>query len=659
MCGIVGFWQGRPFESEPARAQVLDMAARIHYRGPDDFGAWVDPAHGVALGHRRLAIVDTSPAGHQPMQSASGRYWIAYNGEIYNHEALREELERSAAAQGDWRGHSDTETLLAAIEAWGLAQALRKCIGMFAIALWDRQLATLSLARDRMGEKPLYYGWQPRQAGALLFASELKALRAHPAFDGGIDPSALTDFLRTGYVPTPECIHVGLRKLEPGTIAVLHTPNVAPEIDRYWSLQDVVLAGTAAPSGMSGKEAVDELETLLRGAVRQQMVADVPLGAFLSGGVDSSTIVALMQTQSMSRVRTFTIGFHETGFNEAVFAKEVARHLGTEHTELYVSAEEAMQVVPDLPRLYDEPFADASQIPTHLVARLARRQVTVALSGDAGDELFGGYNRYLMTHSIWNKLRHVPQPLRAGLSRAIRNVPEARWDRWQSGLARGWPGLAKHARLGSKMHKGARALASRDLDDLYQEMVSIWQNPERLVADGKATSRPLRRDDGLSGLSAIERMMALDAMTYLPDDVLVKVDRAAMAVSLETRVPMLDHRVVEWAWKMPMQYKLREGVGKWALREVLYRHVPRSLIDRPKMGFSVPIDSWIRGPLRDWAENLLSPSALAASGLLQPAPILQAWQIHLSGAANMQYQLWNILMFQAWYQEFMKDSAGR
>lgn len=657
MCGITGYWQTSPVNVADASALVTSMAARIAHRGPDDVGVWVDAEQGVVLGHRRLAIVDLSEAGHQPMLSAQGRYVIVFNGEIYNHQVLRESLD--AVAPRSWRGHSDTETLLACIEAWGLKQTVQRATGMFAIALWDRETRTMSFARDRLGEKPLYYGWQPGREGALLFGSELKALRGHPNFDTSIDPQALTAFLRTGYVPAPWSIHGGIRKLQPGCIAVLSRPDREPVIEPYWSMEEVVRAGLASPLDVGPEEAVDGLETVLKRAISQQMVADVPLGAFLSGGIDSSTVVALMQAQSTAKVKTFSIGFHEVGFNEADHAKAVAQHLGTEHTELYVTPSEAMQVVPRLPGLYDEPFADSSQIPTFLVAQLARQHVTVALSGDAGDELFCGYNRYLMTRRLWGKLQWMPRPLRQFVARSLRQVPEASWDAFIDRISAIVPASLQQARFGAKVHKGAQVLGSRSVDDLYLQMVSLWQDPASLVVGGAEPASALTRPSpALAGIGDVERMMAMDALTYLPDDILVKVDRASMGVSLESRVPMLDHQVVEWAWRLPMEYKLRGHSTKWALRQVLYRHVPRALVERPKMGFGVPIDAWLRGPLRDWAENLLSKDALRRSGLLRPEPIRQAWQRHLAEAANMQYPLWNILMFQAWFREYQTSGTA-
>lgn len=649
MCGITGFLSASSARTDPAQARAMctAMTDAIRHRGPDSDDHWGDVERGIALGHRRLAIVDLSPAGAQPMASASGRYVVAYNGEIYNHDQLRRQIEALGRAPM-WRGHSDTETLLAAIEIWGLAAALQRCIGMFAIALWDRERCTLSLARDRMGEKPIYYGWQGQGArAAFLFGSELKALRAHPAFDAAISRNALALFMRHNYVAAPYSIHEGIGKLEPGCILTVSREQREPVISTYWSAVEAVVGGHSARTGLSPREATDELESLLKSAVAQQMMADVPLGAFLSGGVDSSTIVALMQAQSSRPVKTFTIGFHEPGYNEAAHAKAVAAHLGTDHTELYVTPEEAMAVIPRLPGIYDEPFADSSQIPTFLVSQLARQHVTVSLSGDAGDELFCGYTRYGVASGLWQRLERLPLAARRVAARAITAIPPAGWDSLV-----GWmPSDRLRNRFGDRLHKGAGVMGSTSVDALYLGLVSHWPDPARIVADGREPPTRLTgaRPD-LPGLDPVERMMALDLMTYLPDDILTKVDRASMAVSLESRVPMLDHRVVEFAWRLPHSLKQRDGVGKWVLREVLYRHVPRELIDRPKMGFGVPIDSWLRGPLRDWVEALIDESRLRREGFLEPAPIRALWGEHLSGRRNWAYLLWDVLMFQAWLE---------
>jgi len=655
MCGLTGFWQPDGLAAQEAVALARRMADTLIHRGPDDAAVWADAAAGIALAHRRLAILDLSPAGHQPMVSACGRYVVAFNGEIYNHLELRSELEKVGAggtAGFAWRGHSDTETLLAAIETWGLLSTLEKSVGMFALALWDRQTHTLTLARDRLGEKPLYYGWQ---GGAFLFGSELKALRAHPAFAGEIDRDALALYMRHNAVPAPHSIYRDIRKLPPGTTLTLDVTaqrqRAWPAPLAYWSARRAAQAGLADAFAGSEVEAVNVLEQHLKRAVAGQMLADVPLGAFLSGGIDSSLVVALMQAQSSRPVKTFTIGFHEADYNEAAHAAAVARHLGTEHTELYVTPQQALDVIPRLPTLYDEPFADSSQIPTFLVAQLARQHVTVALSGDGGDELFGGYNRYFWARQLWRRIDGMPRLARALAARGLRALPPAWWNRLFALAGPLVPGRLRYANPGDKLHKLAGLLAAERPEAIYRHLVSHWDDPASMVIG--ATEPPTAVTDPAAWLDCADfeqRMMLLDAMTYLPDDILVKVDRAAMGVSLETRVPLLDHRVFEFAWRLPLSMKIRDGQGKWPLRQVLYRHVPKTLIERPKMGFGVPLDSWLRGPLRAWGEALLDDSRLKQEGYFDPAPIRRKWAEHLSGRRNWQYHLWDVLMFQAWLE---------
>jgi asparagine synthase (glutamine-hydrolysing) len=650
MCGFTGFLSAtNGVDSTHARYVLRHMVNAIAHRGPDSTGYWIDPTIGISLAHRRLAILDLNPAGAQPMVSASGRYVLAFNGEIYNHHLIRKTLEREGNVAVQWHGHSDTETLLAAFDSWGLEATLRRVVGMFAIALWDRALHTLTLARDRLGEKPLYYGWQGQGQGAtFLFGSELPALRQHPAFEAQINRDALALLMRHNCIGGANSIFSGINKLLPGHLLTVSNRSPEPVLHAWWSGADVAARVLTQPFTGSPEDAVTELEALLRNAVRQQMIADVPLGAFLSGGVDSSTVVALMQAQSSRPVRTFSIGFHELGYNEAEYAKAVAKHLGTDHTELYVTPEQALTVIPKLPTIFSEPFADSSQIPTFLVSQLARQHVTVSLSGDAGDELFCGYTRYKMTAELWNKVSGLPHLLRRFAAGVITAVPVGAWDRVG--------GLLSMSRLGDKLHKGAALLSSQSAADLYRGMVSHWRDPASVVLGTSESTTVLTVETpDFSGLGNVERMMALDMLSYLPDDILVKVDRAAMAVSLETRVPMLDHRVVEFAWSLPLAYKLRHGVTKWPLRQLLYRHVPRELIDRPKMGFGVPIDHWLRGPLRDWAENLLAEPRLHREGFFDPAPIRQKWAEHLSGHHNWQYHLWDVLMFQAW----LEDQQGK
>jgi asparagine synthase (glutamine-hydrolysing) len=644
MCGFTGFLADSQFDRARLAPTAQAMADAIRHRGPDDSGVWTDVQAGIALGHRRLSIIDLSPAGHQPMASASGRFVIVYNGEIYNYAALRAELEAQGTAP-TWRGHSDTEVLLALIESRGVRAALQAVRGMFSFALWDTRERTLVLARDRLGEKPLYYG---RVGGSFVFGSELKALRAHPAWSAPVDRGALAVYMRHNYVPAPYTIYEGIRKLPPGHLLKLTWGEAHPGVEPYWSARAVAESGFRAPSSMTHAALTDALDTLLRDAIAGQMVADVPLGAFLSGGIDSSVVVALMQAQSARPVKTFTIGFTEEGYDEAVHAAVVARHLGTEHTELYVTPREAMAVIPRLPSIYDEPFADSSQIPTFLVSQLARTHVTVSLSGDGGDELFGGYNRYLLGKDLWRKLSRLPTGLRTTFARTVKAIPARTWSALMKPVMPLAPRRYRTGLPGDKLHKLAEVVSHRDLDSLYRDLVSHWRSPGELVLGGAEHPTLLSQADDLPIDDAVARMMLLDMVTYLPDDILVKVDRAAMAVGLETRVPLLDHRVVEFAWRVPMASKVNSRGTKQLLRCVLRRYVPDELIDRPKMGFGVPIDSWLRGPLRDWAEELLDPARLKREGYLNPDPIRSSWQQHLAGQRDWHYPLWNVLMFQAW-----------
>lgn len=644
MCGLAGFLGGN------WRADSLELAAAMVdtmvHRGPDDTGAWADARNGVCLAHRRLAIVDLSPAGHQPMVSACGRFVIVFNGEIYNHADLRKALESEGAAVA-WRGHSDTETLLAACAAWGLEATLHRATGMFALALWDRADRCLILARDRLGEKPLYYGWQ---GDAFLFGSELKALRMHPAWQSEVDRSALARYMRVGYVPAPLTIWKGIRKLLPGSMLVVDadaSPDVLPALKFYWRALDVASADRS--DKVDERRSIELLDTLLRQAIGAQMVADVPLGAFLSGGVDSSTIVALMQMQTSQPVHTFSIGFAEADYDEARHARAVARHLGTHHTEFMLSPDEALGVIPRLADMFDEPFGDSSQIPTFFVAALARQHVKVSLSGDGGDELFGGYNRYLWGPSLWRRIGPLPPGMRAMASRLMTSLAPGHWDRLRAMLS----GDMRFPAFGDKVHKLAGVICATDADDLYQRLICQQLDLESIVlgaSDGECWAESEANDFECNDISA--RMMFQDLLGYLCDDILVKVDRSAMASSLETRVPLLDHRIVEFAWQLPQQMKIRNGQGKWLLRQVLYRYVPKELIERPKQGFAIPLDAWLRGPLRDWAENLLDVQRLHQESYLRPEPIRKKWEEHLSGRRNWQYWLWNVLMFQSWRERW-------
>lgn len=622
MCGFAGYF-GAPFFSAEKMSHVLRMFGEaLKHRGPDDFSTWLDPDAGVGLAHRRLAIADLSSAGRQPMLSHCGRYVLAFNGEIYNHAELRGLLEKE---QGliSWAGHSDTEVLLSCLAAWGVARTLGDCVGMFAFAFWDRHKQTLTLARDRMGEKPLYWGWQ---GDTLLFGSELKALKAHPDFQGEIDRGALALLLRHNYIPAPHSIYCGIQKLQPGYYVTIRPGGRDAEPQCYWNYRAVVRASLTQPFVGTDQQAIDHLETLFTASLAGQMVADVPLGAFLSGGIDSSAVVALMQRQSSRKIQTYAIGFEDKEFDEAQHARAVAAHLGTDHSELYVNELDALSVVPKLPHIYCEPFADSSQIPTFLVSQMARQHVTVALSGDGGDELFGGYTPYQFMPKIWRALQKIPQPVRKGLARAALQLP-----------------------VSQRIEKLLGIMGAENREILYWQMRSHWLNSESVVLGAKEPHSLLRNPDDWRFLDSFESwMMAMDVCDYMPDDILVKVDRASMANSLETRVPLLDHRIVEFAACLPLSMKIRNGQGKWILRQLLYRHVPRALIDRPKSGFMVPLGNWLRGPLREWAEDLLAESRLREGGYFDAKPIRRVWQEHLSGRRDRSSRLWSILMFQAW-----------
>lgn len=649
MCGLTGFVNFSCINDD-AETICRQMTQQLIHRGPDDEGIWVDRDAGVALGHRRLAIQDLSPCGHQPMVSASGRYVVAFNGEIYNFRYLRSELE---AHNINFLGHSDTQVLLAAIETWGIGPALKRFVGMFAFALWDRQERTLTLVRDRLGEKPLYYGWQGK---TLLFGSELKALYAHPHWQATIDRNSLALYLRHNCIPAPYSIFTGIYKLLPGTLLKIPfgvPAGFTPEPEFYWRAKTVAENGLCHPLEMSDSEAIEALDNLLRETIRDKMISDVPLGAFLSGGFDSSVIVALMQSESDVPIKTFTIGFHEKGYNEAVHAKAIAKHLGTEHTELYVTPEQALDVIPHLPMLYDEPFSDSSQIPTFLVSQMTKQHVTVALSGDGGDELFCGYQRYFLADMLWRKIGKIPVQLRSAAASMIRGVPTTAYDRalgWLSPLASRY---GREGKTGDKLHKAADLLEFNDSEELYRRLVSTWKRPASVVINSLEPSTALTDRSCCAHLPTfMQRMQYLDTISYLPDDILVKLDRAGMGVSLETRVPFLDHRVVEFAWRIPLALKIRNGQGKWILRQVLNKYLPSAMVDRPKVGFGVPTDSWLRGPLRDWAEELLDSRRLSEAGFVDPLPIRKKWEEHISGQRNWHHYLWNILMFEAWRDKY-------
>lgn len=643
MCGVLGFWT-TPSVPADAISLLRAMSVGMRHRGPDDYGQYYDARAGVGLAHLRLSIVDLSAQGHQPMVSASGRYVISYNGEVYNFATLRQELEQSGVASRPFRGGSDTEVILAAVEAWGLERAVQRFIGMFAFALWDTHEGALHLVRDRLGVKPLFYGGT---RDCLLFGSELRALTAHPSFSRELSPSAVGAYLRYGYVPGPASIYRDARKVPPGTILTFQAASDQPSTKTtYWSADKVAASGVASP--FSGAEAAltDELENLLLDAVRLRMVADVPLGAFLSGGVDSSTVVALMQAQSSRAVQTFSIGNSTAKYDESKAAAAVAKHLGTQHTELVITAEDALAIVPELPRIYDEPFADSSQLPTYLVSKLARRSVTVALSGDGGDELFGGYNRHVWGPRIWNTAKRVPLRLRQTARNLLLATSHAQFDRLHATLGRFVPSV-RHP--GQQAHKIARLLGATSREACYELLSTHWSESLKLLPNALAEySAEL---PSATGLDFAEAMMLWDLTTWLPDDIMTKVDRASMAVSLEAREPLLDHRLVEFAWQLPLATKIRGGQGKHILRQVLYRHVPRELVDRPKTGFAIPLADWLRGPLRAWVGDLLAPARVARAGVLDPKAVQELFEAHQSSTQDFSSALWNVVMFQAWHEE--------
>jgi asparagine synthase (glutamine-hydrolysing) len=637
MCGIAGVIDGSAIRRSDLDTIAGSMTGSLRHRGPDDAGIWTDPDAGVAFGHRRLSIVDLSAAGHQPMVSHDGRYVITFNGEVYGYAALRAELQARGVS---FIGHSDTEVLVESIAAYGLETTVPRLIGMFTFAVWDRKERTLKLVRDRLGIKPLYWG----KFGALfLFGSELKALREHPGWTPRIDRGAVAQFLRHSHIPAPRTIYENVHKLEPGTILTLPWHG-EPSIGAFWSARDVALKGMANPIQASDDELADQLEKLAIDAIRLRIIADVPLGALLSGGVDSSTVVALMKAANAGPVKTFTVGFDLPGYDESAHAEKVAKHLGTEHHALTVAPKQALDVIPRLPDWYDEPFADSSQIPTYLISVMTRQHVTVALSGDGGDELFAGYSRYQAAERYANGLGGWPRPLRKAAGAAITALSPQQWD----SLAPYLPARLRAPQLGDKLYKLANLMQARDADDSYRSIITHW-DPAELMPDtvepGAIWAAKSVNDDFPN---LVERMQFIDLVSYLPDGILTKLDRASMAIALEARVPLLDHRLVEFAWALPRRAKLRDGTSKWLLRQVLYRYVPPALIERPKMGFAIPLAEWLRGPLRDWAETLLDEQRLRESGLVNAGRVRALWKQHIDGRRNHQHLLWDILMLEAW-----------
>lgn len=642
MCGLTGFYTpGADKKRSDLHAIAMRMNDTLAHRGPDSHDIWQDPDVALVLAHRRLAILDLTPEGHQPMASESGRYMLAYNGEIYNYLALQKELEANGVK---FRGRSDTEVILAAVENWGLNRSLQKINGMFALALWDRQEKTLHLLRDRMGKKPLYVGWAGK---ALVFASELKAFHAYPDFKADLNRDTLASFMRYACMPAPHSIYKNVWQIPAGHRLSLNTQSLKPDetlpalMEPFWDHSRALEEAKSKTPAASESAMIDEFEELLSACVQDRMISDVPLGAFLSGGIDSSSVVALMQKTASRKVKTYSIGFEETGFNEAPHARKIADHLGTDHHELYLNPKDAMDVIPLLPEMYDEPFADISAIPTYLVSKFARNDVTVALSGDGGDEMLGGYNRHIEGPKIWNRMRMLPLPLRKTLAEMIGHVSPARWD-----------GLMKnHPQFGTRIHKAASILTCTTQEDMYNRLLSHWDTPP--VIQAAEVKTVLQDDKQPQNLEFAEKMMYWDALLYLPGDILTKVDRASMAVSLEARAPLLDRRIYDYAWSLPVNMKIRNGQGKYILRKVLERHVPRALFERPKQGFAMPVGSWLRGSLKDWTENLLDEKKLKSDGILNSAPVRTAWEDHLAGNGNHDTKLWSVLMFQAWKERWM------
>ncbi|MDC0940521.1 asparagine synthase (glutamine-hydrolyzing) [Candidatus Pelagibacter sp.] len=646
MCGINGFYSKTSLTFDNA---IVRMNSAISHRGPDNNDFWIDKKSGIVLGHQRLSIIDLSAAGSQPMKSISDRFVLTYNGEIYNHLQIRAKLQKPGN-NIRWKGTSDTETLLAAIENWGIEITLQEIEGMFAFALWDKKERCLTLVRDRIGEKPLYYGFQNKQGNKVfMFSSELKALKAHPIFEGEIDKNVINLQLRHSCIPAPYSIYKNIYKLLPGNYLTIKDidlkKGLIPVSRNYWSLKEIAVNGNVNPIKLSEKEVQNGLEYNLKNSIKKQILSDVPIGAFLSGGIDSSIVVALMQSQSNYPIKTFTIGFEDDNYSEAKYAKKISKHIGTDHTELYISPKKALDIIPKLPLIYDEPFSDSSQIPTFLVSELAKKQVKVALSGDGGDELFCGYNRHLIINKFENIINYMPLDLRKIISFLLKTISPKNWTK----ISKILPGLNRHVNLGDKIYKVANIISANSSHEIYQRLCSHWQNPSEIVKNSEEPKTLLSEfKNNLKELNSQQQMMVMDFLTYLPDDILVKIDRAAMSTSLETRAPFLDHKLIEYVWKIPHHLKFRNNKGKWILRKILNKYIPKDLTERPKMGFAIPIDYWLRGELKDWAESLLNEKNLEQQGYFNSKLIRKKWTEHLSGKKNWQSDLWDILMFQAW-----------
>lgn len=641
MCGFVGFYEGADYSHSEMIHELNCMSETLSHRGPDSHGSWFDWTQGIALAHRRLSIQDLSPLGHQPMHSSSNRYTIVFNGEIYNFIELRTILVNEGH---EFHGNSDTEVMLASIERWGICRSLEKFVGMFAFALWDSHEQVLTLARDRLGEKPLYFGWQKN---TFLFGSELKALRRHHNWKNDIDRDAITLLLRHNYIPSPHSIFKGISKLAPATFLTLHTKTQNISINNYWSLKDVVSYGINNPLQERPEEIVSTLEQKLLASIKGQMIADVPIGAFLSGGIDSSTIVSLMQSLSTSPVKTFTIGFKESEFNEANYAKAISERLGTDHTELYVTPEQTLDVIPHIAQIYDEPFADSSQIPTYLISKLARQRVTVSLSGDGGDELFCGYTRYYTMQKRWQEMQRYPKLLRLFMANLMKSIPISLLDK-SLGFALKYFTDRNHYQAGERIYARAGGMLQPSLQLAYQHYISYWKGNEIVLNAIEPSYAFNNKELNLCEGTVLQQLQYLDALCYLPDDILTKIDRAAMANSLETRIPLLDHNLFEYVAQISPEINTLHVNGKWPLRQILYKYVPKELVERPKMGFAVPINSWLRGPLRDWAEALLDKGNLEREGFFNTDMIRKKWHAHLNKEGDFSFQLWGVLMFQSW-----------